>query len=517
METNRIEPVRGMNDVLPENYEVYRGIEAQLKECFESFGYRPIDVPIVEHTDLYLRKSGEEIVTRMYDFVYQNRRLCLRPEMTASVIRAYVDNIEEKLPLPVRLYYSGSVFRYERPQRARYRQFTQVGVELIGSTGTMSDAEVIWTACKGLNYLGLHNYRVVISHIGVLTKFLSSLNLGSRLQNFLLSSMEVLRQENGRQKLEQKLQEIYPDYQHSLSNNGSVEQKSEIKKSLDIFHQMKDEDARVAILELLSSLNVDLKGTRSTEEIADRLLEKIKSQDRSPRLDKALDFMEELVSLKGEPFEILEKSEYLLPKYGIDSAPLSELRTIVEILKLYNIDWGKVSLDLGLSRGIQYYTGTIFEIHHGALGEARQLCGGGRYDELVTTLGGRKSTPATGFSFGLERVFLALESEGNSILGKERLMNVFVIALDIQENQYAIHVAETLRDKGLKVELDVRDRSVSKNLQYADKHNFPFVIIVGSDESSKAEVTLRSKAFKEGKRMTVDEAAIQIFNYRREG
>ncbi|PZD72541.1 Histidine--tRNA ligase [Acaryochloris thomasi RCC1774] len=517
METNRIQPVRGMSDVLPDTCAAYRAVETELHQCFEQFGYRPINVPLVEHTELYLRKSGEAIVTRMYDFVYQNRRLCLRPEMTASIIRAYVEHLEEQTPLPVRLYYGGSVFRYERPQRERYRQFSQVGVELLGSAGPMADAEVIWTACRGLNQLGLKNYRVVIGHIGVLSKFLEGLQLGSRLQNLLLASTDLLRSENGRQKVAQTLQEIYPDYRPTDgSSTATPEQEGQLDKLVTLFQHLNDADAKAAILELLGSLNVDLKGSRSPEEIASRLLEKIHRQNRIPLIDKALEFMTELSALEGEPFEVLEKGKELLPRYGIDTAPLEELRSIVEVLKLYDLDWSQVSLDLGLSRGLQYYTGTIFEIHHASLGGERQICGGGRYDELVTTLGGNRSTPATGFSFGLERVCVALESEGHFNVGSHLRFDAFVIVLDAAQHGYAISVAEQLRNQGLKIELAIRDRTVSKNFQYAEKQSFPFVIVVGADEQAQSAVTLRTKAEQEGQRFTVDEAAQQILRFRTE-
>ncbi len=516
METNRIQAVRGMSDVLPDTCAAYRAVENQLHTCFEQFGYRPINVPLVEHTDLYLRKSGEEIVTRMYDFVYQNRRLCLRPEMTASIIRAYIDHLEEQTPLPMRLYYGGAVFRYERPQRERYRQFSQVGVELLGSAGPMADAEVIWTACRGLNQLGLSNYRVVIGHIGVLAKFLEGLQLGSRLQNLLLASTDLLRSENGRLKVAQKLQEIYPDYLPTQDSPSSPEQEGQLDKLVTLFQHLNDADAKAAILELLGSLNVNLKGSRSPEEIASRLLEKIHRQNRIPLIDKALEFMTELSVLEGEPFKVLEQGKELLPRYGIDTAPLEELRSIVEVLKLYDLDWSQVSLDLGLSRGLQYYTGTIFEIHHGALGGERQLCGGGRYDELVTTLGGNQRTPATGFSFGLERVCVALESEGHFKVGSHLHFDAFVIALDSERHGYAISVAEQLRNYGLNIELAIRERSVSKNFQYAEKQHFPFVIVVGADELAQSVVTLRSQAKQAGQRLTVAEAAQQILSFRTE-
>lgn len=524
MKPERIESVRGMHDVLSESCESYRAIEAKLQQCFESFGYRPIDVPIVEPTELYLRKSGEDIVTRMYDFVYQNRRLCLRPEMTASVIRAYIENFEQ-LPLPVRLYYSGSVFRYERPQRSRYRQFTQIGVELIGSAGAMADAEAIWTACKSLDQLGVEQYRVIISHIGVLSQFLSSLDLGSRMQDFLLASMEMLRQPYGRQTLQQRLQDIYPPYRPPTAlvredipvTNGSDDAAQGMEHLLGIFQGMQETEARTAILAMLSSLNINLSGNRSSEEIADRLLAKIKGQDQIPRIDRALEFMSELTDLQGDPFDVLAQGEALLTKYNIDCAPLQELRAMVDILKLYNLDWEKVSLDLGLSRGIQYYTGTVFEIHTNAADKSQQLCGGGRYDDLIVGLGGKRPTPATGFSFGLERVHQALASEGKLADGDRTPADAFVIPLNREDYGYAIHVAEALRGQGVRVELTVRARSTSNRFQYAAKQKFPFVVVVGPEERRNDLVTLNCRNSKAGQRMAIDAAATHILQARPEG
>ena len=130
-----------------------RGLEAQLRAGFEPFGYEGIETPILEPLELFLRKSGEEILARMYTFSHWNRRLCLRPELTASVMRAYTNEMEAR-SLPLRLHYGGATFRYERPSRGRQRQFTQVGVELIGVAGPAADAEVRHRACAGLAAVG---------------------------------------------------------------------------------------------------------------------------------------------------------------------------------------------------------------------------------------------------------------------------------------------------------------------------------------------------------------------------
>src|SRR6478672_4992863 len=144
-----IQRVRGTSDVLPPADARLRRLEADLRESFERFGYQGIQTPILEPLELFLRKSGDDIVARMYAFAHWNRRLCLRPELTASVIRAFVNDLQGH-SLPLRLHYAGPSFRYERPSRGRSRQFTQVGVELIGAHGAAADAEVLHLACAGL-------------------------------------------------------------------------------------------------------------------------------------------------------------------------------------------------------------------------------------------------------------------------------------------------------------------------------------------------------------------------------
>ena len=497
MGTTKIERVRGVNDILPDICAVEQQIAEQLSNCFQSFGYRPIDVPILEYTELYLRKSGEELISRMYDFTFYNRRLCLRPEFTASIVRAYIDNLQG-MPLPLRLYYQGPVFRYEKPQRGKYRQFTQMGVEMIGAAGSMADAEAIATPCKALAQLGLSNYRLVIGHIGVLSKFLKSLELENRLSSFLLANMEVLRRE-GREYIEKSLQEIYPYF------GTRVEDIPRNHKLTQLFQNSSNEEARLAILELVESMNINLDDTRQPEEIAERLLDKIKHQDQNPVINKALGFMEELGQIKGKPEDVLPQAEKVLKAYEIDSSALSELQEILKKLKSYDINQESISLDFGMSRGLQYYTGTVFEIHHGNLGAGQQLCGGGRYDELVATLSGKKNLPATGFSFGLERLRLALEEEKLLSTQVGKTVDVLVIPVTAQEFRYGIQVAEKLRHSGLKVELDVRGKNVSSNLQYAVKQGIPFAVILGSEEKKAAKVTLRDLAASKQEQVAIDD------------
>src|SRR5947209_11030645 len=172
--TQTIERVRGVNDI-PHTAFVARQActDAIMAEC-ASAGYQVVDVPVVESTELFLRKAGEERVQQMYAFRYRNRDLCLRPEFTASIVRSTIGTIQSA-PLPIRVAYHGPVFRYERPGQARYRQFTEVGIELLGAATPAADAEVIGTAVAALDAAGIATPRIVLGHVGIVRGFLAGL------------------------------------------------------------------------------------------------------------------------------------------------------------------------------------------------------------------------------------------------------------------------------------------------------------------------------------------------------
>ncbi len=499
MQPSKVERVRGTNDVSPIESVHQQQIATKIQQCFQSFGYRSIELPILEHEDLYLRKSGEEIITKMYDFVYQNRHLCLRPEITASVARAYVDS-QQSMSLPVRLQYNGAVFRYERPQYARYRQFTQVGIELIGAAGAMADAEVIAAACHCLEKLGITDYQVVVGHMGILAKFLESLGLESRLRTLLLTNMAKMRTEEGREHVHGLLRDIYPGFDDATDRpTGNLGQ---------LFRGQDEEEAKQTILELLDNLNIELSGNRSEAEIADRLLTKFKRQDQTKQIQQALDFMKELGQIQGSPLQVFAAATVLLTKHGCDSSALNALQEISGLLEFHQLNNNKITIDLGLSRGLQYYTGMVFEVHHSALGDGRQLCGGGRYDELVANLGG-EPTPATGCSFGLERLRLALEQEGK-LEPEAMLTQVLVVPVTPDDAGYAIAITTQLRQAAISAELDIRHKRVPHNLQQANKQGIPFVIIVGSEEQQVQKVQLKNMASTDQQLLTIEEAIQQI-------
>ncbi len=372
-----LEPVRGMHDQLSPGQTRLNIIRDQLETVLASWGYQPIDLPILERRELYLKKSGEELVGKLYEFAHHGRSIALRPEWTASVLRAYLRYLQGE-PLPVRLRYSGPVFRYERPQRGTYRQFTQVGVELVGGNAPRADAEVIALACEGLQRVGVHDWTLTIGHVGIARSLLAGLSLPERTASQLLWSMERLRR-GKRDALREQLQAS-----GVLGSDG---------EHFDLGPLVELPDAQLSELltTTIRAMGLSLESTsRSPEAIVERLIRKMRRADPEPRIEQALDSLERLSEAHGDPEHAFAVAQTLLNDLALPTDQLDELRRIVALVHTQGIEPPQLRVDLGLSRGLHYYTGMIFEID---ARDGLQLCGGGRYDELVSALRGDSAPP----------------------------------------------------------------------------------------------------------------------------
>jgi len=461
-----VDLVRGMRDVLPAEYTLSRRIQTILERTMSAYGFQMLDTPIIEHRELYLRKLGEDLVGKVYEFSFGGRDLALRPEWTASVLRAYVAGMQDQ-PLPLRLSYAGPVFRYERPQRHTYRQFTQVGGEIIGGLPPRADAEVIALACAGLAAVGVTDYTVRIGHIGLARELLSRFNLPERTRGLLIWSLERLRAEG-----------ITPVRERVLANLGTPPEGLELPVGIN------DEEAVIWLERVLAAMQIDRRtGTRSPSEVIQRLLRTLRRADEQPLVDAALDQLVRLAAIGGAPAQAMPQLADLL---GVESVAFRELQAILELLESHAVPSACITIDGALGRGLHYYTGLIFEIYDR---EGSQLCGGGRYDDLVGALGGRQPTPAVGFAYGLERVMAAAAIEADEVP-----QTVLVAAVHDDDYPYALRVARRLRARGYTVVLDVRGRSVKDNLRDATRRHFTATVIVGADERAGEYIVWRDLA-----------------------
>jgi histidyl-tRNA synthetase len=474
-----IDAVRGMRDVLPGEQRQLDYVRERLRDVLDSHGYARLDLPVVEHRSLYLRKLGEELVGKIYEFRMGGRNLALRPEWTASVLRAYISHMQE-YPLPLRLGYSGPVFRYERPQRATYRQFTQLGGELIGGPAPRGDAEVLALACAGLDAVGLHHYYVQLSHIGLVRQMLTNLGLAERTQGLLIWSLERIRT-RGVEAMRERLHEAQGDLPIDPS----------------LLAHLDDAQAAELLLHVLETMQVNLSfGTRSPEAIVNRLVRKLRRDDPQPRLDRALDLLGRLSQIRGTPAEALPQARALLTEADLPTTALDELNTVLALLDAHGVPQNRLVVDFGLGRGLNYYTGLIFEIYDQ---DGNQLCGGGRYDDLVQTLGGRQSVPAVGFTYGLERVAAAATAEAPAPRPE-----VLVVPIEDDDYTYALEVSQRLRACGFVVTMDVRGRSVTSNLRDAARRSTAYGAIVGASERDERTLVWRDLNTREEQRIALD-------------
>lgn len=412
----KIERPRGTRDFLPDEMEKRREIERKMREIAESFGYREIATPTFEHLELFTLKSGEGIVDEMYAFKDKSgRELALRPELTAPVMRMFVNECSV-MPRPLRFYYFGNCFRYERPQKGRYREFWQFGVELIGSRSYLADAEVINLAYRILDSLSI-KFELQIGHVGILRSLLSPLD---------------------------------------------NEKASKIMRLID----KGDEEG---LLEYMDEIDVD-----------ENLREKVLS----------------VIDLKGDESVIDEAREII-------SFDFSHLERLSEILHDLDVEF---EFNLGIARGLDYYTGVVFEIYAEGLGAQKQICGGGSY-ELASLFGGSE-TPSTGFAIGFDRVCEVCGVE------PEKETTVAVISFKGLES-YAFRIADRMRKAGLRVVVDVMERNIRRQMSFANEIDADYAVIIGPEEIEKGLLAVKDLKTQEQKNLSEEEAITTFLSRKR--
>lgn len=390
---------RGTKDILPGEVEKWQYMEDTVRRVCARFGYREIRTPLFEHTELFQRGIGEatDIVEKeMYTFTDRGgRSITLRPEGTAPVVRAYLEHKLYGSAQPVRLFYLGPMFRYERPQAGRYRQFHQFGIEALGSQDPLMDTETILVALTIFEELGLEDLHVQLNSMGCA--------------------------------------QCRPKYREGL--------KDYLKGRLD-----------------------RLCGVCRTR------------YELNPV--RILDCKEK--ACRGELEQVPEIVDYLCP----------ECRDHFEHVKGYLTSLGRsFSLNPRLVRGLDYYTKTVFEVIAPGMGAQNAVAGGGRYDGLAEECGGRE-TPAVGFAAGMERLLLALESQGKT-LPLPRELDAFVAIVGDQARMMGLKVAVALRDSGFKVAMETEGRSLRAQLKAADRLLVRHVVIIGEEELAQDVAIIR--------------------------
>ncbi|HUI73836.1 MAG TPA: histidine--tRNA ligase [Candidatus Acidoferrum sp.] len=448
----KFQAIKGTRDLLPPETALWHRVEHTAHEVFATFGFGEIRLPIFEPTELFARSIGletdivgkemysfplrpttDELVTEIFEkdpksftpggeFIYEREKLefeakkkgesiSLRPEATASVCRAYIEHNMNQLPQPMKLYYMGPMFRRERPQKGRYRQFYQIGAEVLGGPDAPAiDAEVIEMVMTFFAKLDLQGVQLDINSIGC--------------KNCRPKYVELLRAEL--QKVKDKLGE---DSKRRIDTNP------------------------LRVLD--SKLETEQPIIETLPRISDHLCDEC-------------------------------KSHYSEVKRQLD------LRGVA-----YRENWRLV-------RGLDYYMRTTFEITAGGLGSQNAVCGGGRYDGLIELLGGSSSTAGgtkgIGFAIGEDRLILSLQESGKSPNPAGR--DVYIAWMGERAQSAAIRAAKALRSAGFSVELPPVEQKFGKALGQADKLGAKFALILGDNEVSSGEWTLKVLADSSQQKLT---------------
>jgi len=394
---------KGTYDVLGTESWKWSRIETLVRNVCRVYNYKEIRTPIFEHSELFHRTVGEtsDMVTKeTYDFKDRGERnITLRPEGTAGVARAYVENKLYADQDVKKLFYYGPIFRYERPQKGRYRQFYQFGVEAMGSSSPLMDAEVIAFAVTCLKAIGLKGVKVNLNSIG---------------------------DEESRNNYREALISYFSSYRDDLCEDCKMRLEKNPLRILDC------------------------------------------------KVDCDKDFFKECPKI----------SDYL------NEASKAHFAKVIEALQEAGISY---EIKPNLVRGLDYYCHTVFEIEAQVEGFGAQnvIGGGGRYDNLVSDLEGPK-TPCVGMAFGVDRLLLAMESEGLLKEDPNDYIHLYLMALGDKARIVAQRLLYTLRLGGLSCEADYLDKGLKGQFKQADKYKAKFTAILGDTEVENFTINVKN-------------------------
>lgn len=423
MEFNR---PRGTRDFLFDEMRLRKEAESSLRNVFENYGYQEIKTPLFEELKLFTTKSGEEIVDQLYNFKDKSdREIALRPEITAPVARLYLNELQKTTSKPIKLYYYGSCFRYERPQKGRFRQFWQFGCELIGAKSPEGEGEVIAMCNDSLNALGITSADININHLGIIRGLFKHFNIDTATQREIM----VVIDKGDKELLEDSLIGENPLIDNEELNNV-------LTKLIDI--------------------------------VGDKTI---------------LKDIEELIEPYEEPKEAYE-----------------QLKELVEVLENFGVD--NYTINLGVARGLDYYTGIVFEVYIPELGAQKQVCGGGTYS-LIKVFGGQE-IESTGFAFGFDRLMNAIE-ELQEEKELESHIDVYVAPINDSVRGKAFEIAQILRRNGIRSDVDLNRKKFKKLMNHANNLKVKKVAIIGPKDLEENKITLKDMESGNQEQIAIDE------------
>ncbi len=423
----------GFMELLPEKQVQFEKMAELLRRSYALYGFTPLDTPIIEASEVLLAKAGGETEKQIYRFTKGDSDLSLRFDLTVPLAK-YVALHYGELTFPFRRFQIGKVYRGERAQRGRFREFYQADIDVIGDgkLDIVNEAEIPAVIYNTFTALGLKRFQIRVNNRKILNGFYAMLGLSEK-------SGDIMRTVD-------KLDKIGPD----------------------------------KVAELLTDEEIGL-----TAEQAGEILK--------------------FIGIKGSQGEVLASLEGYRGRNETFDAGLDELTTVVKYLSAFGVPEDHFTVDLTIARGLDYYTGTVYEtamLDHPEIGS---VCSGGRYDSLAEYYTD-KQLPGVGISIGLTRLFYVLEEQGylNDQLSTAPA-DVLVIPMTA-DLAPAISFATALRNAGVRAQLYTEQRKFKQKMSYADKLKIPYVAFLGEDEIAQSAVSVKDMATGQQRTVSVDEA-----------
>ncbi len=427
---NIVEPrtLPGFMELLPEEQIEFNRIKRIIESSYEKFGFLPIDTPIIEDSNVLLAKAGGETEKQIYRFNKGENDLSLRFDLTVPLAKYVAKNYGE-LTFPFRRYHIGKVYRAEKPQKGRYREFYQCDIDVIGD-GELSisnDAEIpsiIYTIFKQLDF---GKFTIRINNRKLLGGYFESLGLQDKIADVL--------------------------------------------RIVDKVDKIGKENVKLTLLDF----NIE-------EAKAEAVIDFISTKDNVIEYLKGL-------NIENESF-----------KQGLE-----ELEYVTKYLVAFGVPEEFFRIDLSIARGLDYYTGTVYETVVDAMPELGSVCSGGRYENLAEYYTNKK-LPGVGISIGLTRLFYVLNEYKLTQSNVQKSISKVIVVPMVDDLSYPIEVATKLRADDINTEIYLEEKAFKKKLNYANKLSIPFAIIIGEDEINQNKVALKNMISGEQNVVSIEEA-----------
>ena len=425
----------GFMELLPEEQILFNKMKEIIQKSYEKYGFLPLDTPIIEDANVLLAKAGGETEKQIYRLKKGDNDLALRFDLTVPLAK-YVTEYYDKLSFPFKRYQIGKVYRGEKAQRGRYREFYQCDVDIIGDgkLSILNDAELPAIIYNTFKNLGFDEFTICINNRKILNGLFASLDLED-------TSTEILR-------IIDKIEKI-----------GADSVKKELLKNIN-------ENQVNTIMQFIS-----IDGTNSTK---------------------------------------LQSLEDMKIENDVFQEGIIELREVLKFVQIFGVPEKNIKLDLTIARGLDYYTGTVYETFLDKYKDLGSVCSGGRYDNLAEYYTKRKM-PGVGISIGLSRLFFQLTDSNIISANGESISDVLVISMT-EDYEKCAEIARILRESELNAQVNLENQKLGKKFKIADKLNVKFVIIIGEDEIKKDVVSLKNMITGEQTTMKIEEAIIAIKN-----